>query len=478
MAVALCIAPRRVRPSHRVVPVLLVSSCCLAGVAAAQTTVVFDAPSSGVCADTTIRGGGYAAVNYSTSDMLESKVSSESTTRRILLKFDTENHIPAGAVINSARLSLVLKEAADTTPRPIGAYRVAQSFSGPQVNWLDKDNASRWWSSGGDLGEKYTTSNVANAVGSTYTFDLTPLVQRSVNGDFGSRYTRVALVDTGGISSTSYRSFHSSRASNAALRPKLVVSYGSALLSSGTGTTLRVMQWNIHKGRNSNGTYDPNTDADWIVRSNADVVSINEMSYYLANSGNEDTTARLQSLLQQKTGKTWYKVFVNVQGGSWGYGNAMLSRLRPTTTAVYMLSYQRAVVRMGVMVNGIEVNVFSTHVDYDNSSYRTIQINQARSWISTFAKPRIVMGDFNTSPGTSDYNLLAADYSDSWVQAKNGGTATAYNGTGATHGSSRFDYIWNRGTQLTLKSVSVPDTRTAGVYASDHDPVLAVFTVQ
>ena len=80
-----------------------------------------------------------------------------------------------------------------------------------------------------------------------------------------------------------------------------------------------------------------------------------------------------------------------------------------------MLSYERGVVQVGVSMNGRTVNIFSTHVDYYNSSYRTTQISQAKSWISGFSSPRIVMGDFNTSPGTSDYNLMASAYADAWA---------------------------------------------------------------
>ena len=51
-----------------------------------------------------------------------------------------------------------------------------------------------------------------------------------------------------------------------------------------------------------------------------------------------------------------------------------------------MLSYERGVVQVGVSMNGRTVNIFSTHVDYYNSSYRTTQINQAKSWISGFSQ--------------------------------------------------------------------------------------------
>ena len=107
-----------------------------------------------------------------------------------------------------------------------------------------------------------------------------------------------------------------------------------------------------------------------------------------------------------------------------------------------------------------------------------IQIAQALSWMKSFSEPRIMMGDFNTWPATSDYYLCATPYQDAWLAALNAGTATAFNGTGNTKGASRFDYVfYSRVTALSLTSVNVPDTRVNGVFPSDHNPVVAVFRV-
>jgi endonuclease/exonuclease/phosphatase family metal-dependent hydrolase len=460
----------------RLSSVFSVLLACLAipAVGRAQTAVTLE-----IADDVTIRGGGYGSVNYATSDTLEVKTSANaSNTRRALLKFDTQNRVPAGAVINSAKLYVTLKWASDSTSRPIGAYRVSKSFVPGEATWLDSRDASPWSAAGGDLSGKYASTSVANAPGSTYAFDITSLVQRTVNGEFGSRYTRVALLDTGTIAE-SYRSFHSTRASSTAVRPRLVVSYGAlSQASTATSTTLKVMQWNIHETKGSDGRCDPLRIATTIVKFSPDVVSLNEVPYYHSTYVNDDVPARLEAYLEQKTGRAWYRKFVNVYGGTWGYGNVILSRYPLTSASTKILSYKRGVVQVGVTVNGRTVNIFSTHVDYYNSSYRTTQINQAKSWISGFGSPRIIMGDFNTRPGTSDYNLMASVYGDAWVAAKSASTATAYNGTGATHGASRFDYaFFSKASALSVKSVNVPDTRVNGVFPSDHDPVVATFAV-
>ena len=50
--------------------------------------------------------------------------------------------------------------------------------------------------------------------------------------------------------------------------------------------------------------------------------------------------------------------------------------------------------------------------------------------------------------------------------------AGPYNGTGNTHGGSRFDYVFHsRVTALALQSVNVPDMRVNGIESSDHAPV-------
>jgi endonuclease/exonuclease/phosphatase family metal-dependent hydrolase len=191
-----------------------------------------------------------------------------------------------------------------------------------------------------------------------------------------------------------------------------------------------------------------------------------------------DMANYLESLVEQRTGAEWYRQIVNVYGGSSGYGNVLLSKYAPAGQGATLLSYERGVAYMTLNVNGRYVNVFSTHVDYYNSYYRTTQTTQAVNYMNNFSGPKIMMGDFNTWPGTSDYYIMASPYQDAWVAAQNDGTAWAFNGSGNTSGGSRFDYVYyNRNSGLSLTSVKVPDTEVWGVYPSDHHPVIAEFRV-
>jgi hypothetical protein len=65
----------------------LIAIGSVAGAASAQTTVTLSTPGSHINADLTIQGGSSSLVDFSTSPVLASKVSSESYTRRIMLKF-------------------------------------------------------------------------------------------------------------------------------------------------------------------------------------------------------------------------------------------------------------------------------------------------------------------------------------------------------------------------------------------------------
>src|SRR3954467_6151975 len=157
---------------------VLIAICSVAASASAQTTVTLGTPGTHINADLSIQGGAYAYSDLSTSDVLSSKVSSnESYARRILLKFDTQNYIPANAVIRSAKLYLVLKTAESSENRPFTAYWVSQSFSAGEANWYDAKDGAAWKRAGGDYGSSFGTSYVGGAVGSTYAFDLTQMVQ-------------------------------------------------------------------------------------------------------------------------------------------------------------------------------------------------------------------------------------------------------------------------------------------------------------
>jgi endonuclease/exonuclease/phosphatase family metal-dependent hydrolase len=453
--------------------------------AQAQTVVVLDAPDSEV-SDTFVRGGAYANTVFDTGVLVTKANSNESYRRHALLKFDTENFVPAGAAIQSATLTLTLRWSESDT-RTLGAYRVTTSFDEPAATWYRRKTGYNWSTAGGDLGSRYADAIVAPTPGLRVTFNVTQLVQEAVNGTFGSRYTRIALCDLGATSSRSYKEFYSSEAADPATRPQLTVTYGSSAPAPSTTTsTLKVLHWNTHYGIGYyDGVYNIDRIAAWVASVNPDVVSLNEVEKYVSGHGNEDQPARYAAMLGAKTGQTWYYHFAQRYGGwsSNGGGNLILSRFPIGATANLEMDCNRSAGLATIAVNGRNVNVVSTHLDSQTSSCRVSEIAEILPWLRTFSSPRIFAGDFNASPGNSILAPIWAEYIDGWVAADATGTAVDYAGNtryGATH-NYRIDYILmaRDSSTLVVKSARVYDARDAsGVRMSDHKPLMVTFEVR
>jgi endonuclease/exonuclease/phosphatase family metal-dependent hydrolase len=251
--------------------------------------------------------------------------------------------------------------------------------------------------------------------------------------------------------------------------------------SSTSGTLLKVFDWNIHHGVGTDGKYDINRIADWIVRSGANVVSLNEVEKY-TGWGNEDQPARFASMLKSKTGKTWYLNFAQRDGNTNGQGNLLLTTFPLESNGDYQLSYSRSVARVAVIVNGIRVNVYSTHLDADSSSRRTTQMKELKGWADNYPEQRVIAGDFNAWPGAAEISNMTSAYYDSWALAVSLDLDVAYSSnTAGNTRNSRIDYVFlSRGaTRLKLKKVQVFDVRnSSGVMPSDHRPLMATYEVR
>ena len=182
---------------------------------------------------------------------------------------------------------------------------------------------------------------------------------------------------------------------------------------SGTAVRLTVLQFNTHHGGfGSDGAYSMDRIADWIVKSGADIVSLNEIEVGDSWSSNKDQTVIYQDLLQQKTGLIWYKVFVDANGSSTGIGNLILSKYPFIATASTLLSAGRAAVDATVDVNGRGVagrrgcvrpiNVTSVHLDSEYQSNRIKEVSELLPWETSLAENRIVLGDYNAWPAATE----------------------------------------------------------------------------
>jgi endonuclease/exonuclease/phosphatase family metal-dependent hydrolase len=247
-----------------------------------------------------------------------------------------------------------------------------------------------------------------------------------------------------------------------------------------SNNTLRLMQYNTHHGGwGSDGVYSPERIVAQIVKANPDVVSLQEIEQNDSWSKGKDQTEVYQTLLQSATGKIWYKVFMNRFGSTSGNGNLILSTIPFIATATQLLPANRSAVDATIDVNGRVINITSAHLDNETQSNRLSEIKALIAWDATFAEQRIIVGDFNAWPNTTELtNMKNGGYVDVWPVAQKAGTAR---GTGITHGAHRIDYVFTSKDATFLKLVSIEIMKTAdaaGVTPSDHEPVLAVFEVQ
>jgi endonuclease/exonuclease/phosphatase family metal-dependent hydrolase len=244
---------------------------------------------------------------------------------------------------------------------------------------------------------------------------------------------------------------------------------------------LRILQYNTHHGGyGSDGVYSPDRIVAQAMKANPDVVTMNEIEQGTSWSKGLDQVKIYEQLFEKATGYNWYAVFVNHNpGASSGNGNLILSTFPFITSATpYALPVNRSAVDATIDVGGRVVNIISTHLDAENATYRKNEIAALLPWAVTFAEDRIILGDYNAWPETTEITNMTVDYVDTWKAAVAAGTAK---GDGITHGSHRIDYIFLSKKASFLKLASMETFKSkdaAGVTPSDHEPVLAVFNVQ
>jgi endonuclease/exonuclease/phosphatase family metal-dependent hydrolase len=252
-----------------------------------------------------------------------------------------------------------------------------------------------------------------------------------------------------------------------------------------TTATLRVLQWNTHHGGvGTDNVYDPNRLASWIVAMNPDVVMLNEIEKN-TSWGSQDQPEVYKSLLQQKTGRTWYYTFAQ-EFGQWsanGKGNMILSRFPISYATSYELVHNldRSIGLATITVNGRPITLISTHLDPYDATLRLAQAQEVTGWAAPQPENRIIAGDMNAWPDQSSIAQFNSFYYDSWTIALSNGTATAFSGNTGETKSGRIDYIFysRNASSLVVQSSQVYDTRDANGYTpSDHRPVVTTFLVK
>ncbi len=253
---------------------------------------------------------------------------------------------------------------------------------------------------------------------------------------------------------------------------------------------MRVLSWNVAFAQGTDGVKDWNRTAQYIANMNPDIAGLCEMP--------SEFISTFISSLNAKTGRSWYWHFMAKYNGT-TEGNLIISKYGFSSTGGRYLSVQRSVAQATVNVGGRTINFFATHLDDASSGNRYTQAGELLSYASGFSESKIIVGDFNAGPDLSETVRMTSAYYDSWMRAMNAGTAVAYPdnpiGLHTRTRRGRIDYVYYSlsAGSLVLQGTQIPDTRNfsqtnvvirlgtaddSAVRPSDHNPVIANFTIQ
>lgn len=161
---------------------------------------------------------------------------------------------------------------------------------------------------------------------------------------------------------------------------------------------MRVMSWNVHSLRGTDGRRDPERIARVIDDVRPDIAGLQEVGGELAHDGPRDVAEVLAHLcgMQSAFGPT-----MRFRGHP--YGNGILSRHHIQATRSYDLSVRgrepRGCLRADVEVGGVRVHFFSAHLGlhWRERREQVAQLLSADILRDTaLAHPLVLVGDFNS----------------------------------------------------------------------------------
>lgn len=242
-----------------------------------------------------------------------------------------------------------------------------------------------------------------------------------------------------------------------------------AVLSAGPAGaegTLRVLSYNIHHGRGTDGVVDLGRIAGVVRAAAADVALLQEVDDRTARTERVDQTAELARLtgLHAEFGRQ-----IDYQGGR--YGQAILSRTPLVDPVVHVLPGDpdretRIAFSARTHVAGQAVVLVGTHLHHLDPAAR---LDQARAIVRLDfgTGPAVLGGDVNAVPESEPLRALL----ESWTPTSADPLPTFPAGAPVR----QIDYVLHRPAgMLEVVECRVLDEPVA----SDHRPILAVFRIR
>ena len=236
--------------------------------------------------------------------------------------------------------------------------------------------------------------------------------------------------------------------------------------------TLTVMTFNIKSGRVT-GRVDMGRVGDQIAVYSPDIVLLQEVDKGRAWSNRLDETA----VLGQRLGMEWAFGGNDVRSPTNMLGNAILSRFPIRTSNNVQLpalpgKHRRGLLGALVDVGGIEVEVYSTHLEHTSSADRERQVGAIADVLGPREAPRFLGGDFNAGPTSAVMARARTLATDTWSAVGSGAGFTAPSGRPRV----RIDYLMHDGSDTV--EVTPLLIRVLPTSASDHRAVMASYRLR
>ncbi|MHA2028730.1 MAG: endonuclease/exonuclease/phosphatase family protein, partial [Candidatus Kariarchaeaceae archaeon] len=250
-----------------------------------------------------------------------------------------------------------------------------------------------------------------------------------------------------------------------------------------TGSTVKVMTYNIHFGQNNKGIYDIEGIKNVIKNQKPNIVGFQEVTYLSPFNGYTTMFIELTAMMKS----LGFDYYYTSEGYNYNLGNTIFSQFEIKSAETIQFNdwnaWQRSFVEAKIDVNGNDVIVISTHLTHipgatGEGKNRISEVNQLLRSVSKYSlntQNVVVLGDFNIVPANEEnvpiqeYVLLTSVLNDSWIDRSNVNPTSDGFTAPADNPKRRIDYIF-RSAATSVMNCEVYDTQ-----ASDHLPLTCEF---
>lgn len=232
---------------------------------------------------------------------------------------------------------------------------------------------------------------------------------------------------------------------------------------------LRVLNYNIHHANppSKPGLIDLDAIARVIKDSKADVVAMQEVDNFTKRSGSINQTKEIA-----RRAGMHYKFFKAIDHDGGDYGLAILSKKKLKDERLVRLPDKiagepRILAYATIKAGKQKFILANTHLEAGKGENRLVQMEKITEVLKDTQLPVILCGDFNSVAGSDVVNLLDQNFSRTCTE-NCPGTIPQINP------KKTIDFIATKNLKWTLVQHQVINEP----YASDHLPVLAVFSIE